>query len=362
MNKKLFFILMLSLLSFQLSFGQISHEITLTYERLNLPDRQFYIDSIIDNRNDKSNIGLIYQRTSNTRLPLVFADGFNESLKKYINHLLPREGTQVPIILKINKLEVLEEKSKADEFGFVNLEVEYYFNQYQIYSDEQIAEVKNLEVTNLHESNIRQTLKESFTEFNSTNWYNRVLYGQIHNDYSPPANQASGNIETDTTDSSTPTNDSEITSEETIPDSSKPTEYLVQDEPIRKNIIAVGYQIGGYTLIGVDYEIRVHDYFGIHLGAGFAGFTGGIKIHTSADRNSPFFNLSYKDSGFGLFSAFAIEYGGRWVFNESRGQLGLHYQGGISKILYIDPELEDLLFNGEDAPPFLLSLGIGLSW
>ena len=58
-----------------------------------------------------------------------------------------------------------------------------------------------------------------------------------------------------------------------------------------RNVLAFGYQIGGYTLIGVNYEIRVHDYFGIHFGMGYSGYTAGLKIHTNEKKNSPFFNI-----------------------------------------------------------------------
>ncbi len=132
-------------------------------------------------------------------------------------------------------------------------------------------------------------------------------------------------------------------------------------EKENKNIVAIGYQIGGYTLIGIDYEVRLHDYFGIHFGGGFSGYTAGLKIHTNPLKNSSFINLSFKDGGFGLISAAGIEYGIRWVFNKET-DFGLHFQFGMMKILSITKEFEDLLYKDKDAPPFTMSFGIGFSW
>lgn len=133
------------------------------------------------------------------------------------------------------------------------------------------------------------------------------------------------------------------------------------DRSGNRNVFAIGYQIGGYTLIGIDHEIRFDDYFGIHYGAGLTGFTGGLKIHTNPAKNSSFFNMSYKDGGFGLISALGLEFGGRWVFNKE-GEFGLHYQFGLAKILSIDEDFAEKLFKGKEAPGVMLSLGVGFSW
>lgn len=127
------------------------------------------------------------------------------------------------------------------------------------------------------------------------------------------------------------------------------------------DVVAIGYQIGGYTLIGIDYEMRVHDYFGIHVGGGFKGYTIGLKIHTAPWRNSSFVNLSLKDGGFGLLTAVAAEYGGKWVFNK-KNNFGLHSQIGIAKIIGVERNFERSFFGSKGAPPVMLSVGIGFSW
>jgi hypothetical protein len=66
-----------------------------------------------------------------------------------------------------------------------------------------------------------------------------------------------------------------------------------------RDVKTVGILIGGITLIGFDYERRIHKNFGIHAGAGFIGFTAGVKVHVSAKPSSLFLNLSWKDSNLG---------------------------------------------------------------
>lgn len=129
-----------------------------------------------------------------------------------------------------------------------------------------------------------------------------------------------------------------------------------------RNVSAIGYQIGGLTLIGFDYEFRVSDVFGPHIGAGLSGYTFGLKIHTGDQKDSPFFNLSFKDGGFGLVNTVAMEYGGRITGSRNKGGFGFHYQVGLGYITNIDPDFQEQLFGDQDPPPVLLSLGLGVSW
>lgn len=134
------------------------------------------------------------------------------------------------------------------------------------------------------------------------------------------------------------------------------------EEESTRDVFAVGYQIGGLTLIGADYEFRVSDVFGVHAGAGLAGFTFGLKLHTGKSKDSPFFNVSIKDGGFGLLRTGALEYGGRIVSKRNKGSLGFHGQVGLAKVLYIDSEFEESVYGPRGIPIVILSAGVGISW
>jgi hypothetical protein len=155
-------------------------------------------------------------------------------------------------------------------------------------------------------------------------------------------------------------NNNEEASGETVKVSDAPNSEIDSNN---KNILALGYQIGGYCLVGVDYEIRTGDYLGIHVGGGFAGFTTGIKVHTNPQKDSNFINFSFKDGGFGLIQAVAAEYGGRWVFN-SNSSFGLHYQIGLMYVTHVSDKFIEALYDDENKkmPKFNLSMGIGFSW
>ena len=93
------------------------------------------------------------------------------------------------------------------------------------------------------------------------------------------------------------------------------------------------------------------------------GATAGFKVHTSPRRDSPFFNFSLKDGGFGQLNTAGVEFGGRILFNKNNNSsIGLHAQFGVGAILNITEEMEEALYGTEPAPPVTLTMGIGLSW
>jgi opacity protein-like surface antigen len=322
---------------FQLSQAQKIQEISLIHETISLSDRKFYIDSVIDNRVDKSNIGSIQKGLFNARYSVQLKGGFTNSLQAFFDYSLPQEQNQIPITLKINKFQISELTRAADEYGFADIAVEYYHGNDLLFSNKQHIQVSSIEVTRLHEENIREAFSKSLTEFNQSEWLSKVEgKGAEVNTQEPTA----------------------IAATTTSPLYSTPT---LREENSKHNTFTLGYQIGGYSMIGFDYEIRMLDYVGLHFGAGLSGYTYGLMIHTSPARNSPYFNVSFKDCGFGLLNAAGIEYGGKWVFNKRTG-FGLLFQFGIVKILKIDSDFADILFQGKDTPPLMTSFGIGLSW
>ena len=326
---------------FQLSHAQKIQEISLIHETMSLSDRKFYIDSVIDNRVDKSNIGTIQKGLFNSKYLVQLKGGFTNSLKAFFDYSLPQVQDQIPIIVKINKLEISELTRATDEYGFADISVEYYHGNDLLFSNKQHMQVSSMDVTRLHEENIREAFRKSLVEFNKSQWLSLVEgKGAEVKTQEPLA------IATNTTNPlySTPT----LAHENSL-------------ETGKHNTFTIGYQIGGYSMIGFDYEIRMLDYVGLHVGAGYTGYTYGLMIHTSPARNSPYFNVSFKDGGFGLINAAGIEYGGKWVFNKQSG-FGLLFQFGIVKILKIDSDFADILFQGKTATPFMTSMGIGLSW
>jgi hypothetical protein len=330
---------------FKISSAQKTYQILLTHEIIQIADREFYFDSVIDNRINKSTIGVVQRGVFNANRQATLENGLTKSLIAYFGSSLPKETEQTPITIMINKLEISEKTNFSNEYGFVDISVEYFFKDIHLYHDEQHIEYSGFDVTALHESNIREALKKSINAFNNSNWTAKLE-------------------RTDGSDVPTEV----ISYEPLVISDQNPKNSVKFDNTLdnsnkkqNRNITAIGYQLGGYSLIGIEYEIRVHNYFGLNFGAGFSGLTAGIKIHTNPKKNSPFFNLNFKDGGFGLIEVAALEFGGRLVLSR-KSDFGIHYQLGFAKILEIDETFERKLYNNKTAPPIMLSMGIGFSW
>lgn len=340
--KKLLLLFVASIFCFQ-SYAQGAYELTLAKEAVTLADRKFYIVSVSDSRIDKSNIGVFKLGLLDTSHPVLLKDGLNVSLLRFFDSALPKEGAMIPISIKVRTLKVAQWRSNNEEMGSVELALDYYFKNNLIFSSKKSFDVSDEDVMQRHEGNIREALKLSLKEFNSCDWLAKLDSNAVLALSKGDEPLAISNV--------------------TVPGSIQFNPGAAQSETAfgqNRNIATLGYQIGGYSLIGLDYEIRFHDYVGIHAGAGFLGYTYGLMIHTSPHKNSPFINFSFKDGGFGMLSAAAIEYGGHLVLNKQSG-FALTFQIGLAKILKVQQAYVDALFEGE-VPEAMLSMGIGFSW
>ncbi|WOK04847.1 hypothetical protein RT717_17330 [Imperialibacter roseus] len=361
-NQLLLCLLFIGLLS-GTSFAQKTYVIKLNPDYINIPNRSFYIDQVIDNRTDKSRIGIVHNGTQ--RLAQ-FEYGLENSLEGYLKSAFPTTTQEIPIVMVINRLEISEKPANVGEVGYADISVDFFTGEIKLFSTDQHVEVTGNDVTKLHEANIREAVAKTLFAFDDSNWVS-VMHGKTEKPQpsrnTVPGSEAALYSVTQPVSGDNPNykaSESKTNSVSQAPAESQ-EEATTETYTENRNITAVGYQIGGITLIGVDYEIRASDYFGIHLGGGLAGFTAGMKIHTNPEKNSSFFNFSYKDGGFGQITTLGLEFGGRLVFSKS-SDLGLVTQIGIQKILSIDEEFEKQVFKGNGAPPVMLAFGIGLSW
>ncbi len=326
--------------------AQKNYEINLRPKLLNIEDPAFYVEKVIDSRNDKSNIGIVKKGFFNTRKPANLAQGFEPALLNYYQAAVPRGSYQRPIIIKINQLQIEEKIDLTTEYAVVSFKAGYYQKDRLLFTDQQENKVNGLDVTDMHAANIRSVLAESLKTFAASNWLEKL-------EDQPSSVKLESNLEDSTKTNTLQPNKPEA--EQGLPEVDEPS------GEVTRNIMALGYQIGGYTLAGINYEIRVHDYLGVHFGAGLAGLTGGFKIHTNPSRDSNFFNLSFKDGGFGAIQTAGVEFGGRWVFKDG-ARFGLHYQIGLAGIIAITDQMEDAMYGDSGAPDASLVMGVGFSW
>lgn len=136
-----------------------------------------------------------------------------------------------------------------------------------------------------------------------------------------------------------------------------------QKETIKKfktwNTTSIGYQLGGLSIIGLEKEFTIYEQIGVHAGAGVFGYGGGFRYYFKPKATSNFLSFGFKDKGFGLINVFALEYGGRWRWIND---FGLQYHFGIAPIIKIDDQFEERTYGLNDAPPVVLSFGLGFFW
>ena len=128
------------------------------------------------------------------------------------------------------------------------------------------------------------------------------------------------------------------------------------------NMLAIGYQIGGLTYMGIDYEYRFSKYIGLNVGAGYQGYTAGFKFHTCPCKTGPFLNISYKDGGFGKIATIDAELGGVLVFFDKLEKIGLMGQIGFGNIINLTDNYNQINSKDYQLNDLILAFGIGISW
>jgi|GEM_PF-4905084 len=123
--------------------------------------------------------------------------------------------------------------------------------------------------------------------------------------------------------------------------------------------VAVGYLIGGNTLIGISFEKRFAEQFGIHIGGGLYGFGTGVRFHFNSEALGPYVDLNFKDCGFGLMETIAVEAGGTLELIKDSGP---HASIGLQYIIGIDPEFRDKLFGSKETQSLQIAIQVGWAW
>ncbi len=307
-------------------------------------NRHFFIQKVTDRREVTNTIGYVRKGAFNTWIRANFAGDLENYLDNYFEQVLPQKEGFLPIEIVINTFEVNETAQYGKEVCLLLIDCDFLIATDTIFNYKEDHQLATGNAEKRHSENIIVGLKDALVQLNTIlkakGYYNGLVLNE--DDYIPDSYNSN--------------------SERT--DYTQDLESVLNPTIENRNVMAIGYQIGGLTLLGFDYEVRVSDYAGVHFGAGLAGFTAGLKIHTNESKNSSFFNLSYKDGGFGLISVMAGEFGGKIRFSR-KSDFGLHLQGGIMGILDITEEAKQLIFgstNGANIPVALLSIGIGFSW
>ena len=323
-------ILLLVVLGSQLLHSQKTRNLYFSSEEVQLKNRNFYISDVVDLRTD--NISDDNANFLGTEISILFENGLENAFYNYYENAIPKEKAQTGVVLKITQLHFSEKNKVEYRKAFVTVAIDYYYEDKLLFRNKQEVISLGKSMSTSHSKNLEAALNESLIAFSNSNWKEKVLDSEdlISKTFTPTTVQSTSSLT-----------------------------RMAKEE--NRDVLAIGYQIGGFTLIGFDYEYRYSDYAGIHIGAGVQGATAGIKIHTTPSKNSPFLNFNFKDGGFGLLSTFGVDVGFRAVLNK-RNDMALHVQLIFAHINKIDEETKKELFGYGETPKGIISFGAGFSW
>lgn len=158
--------------------------IELKNEGISIPQRNFYISSVIDGRADKSKIGFAQVGAFNKKVDANFKLTLEETLQQYFNSVLPKADNQEAVVLKIIDLYISEKTLFTSETGRAEIKIEFYKinNNGQlgkVYEAEAFFEEPAMDVTKKHETRIRKVISDCLKRFSTSNWQ------EIHPDFKP---------------------------------------------------------------------------------------------------------------------------------------------------------------------------------
>ncbi len=315
---KNFTTLMFLFCSLQLA-AQESVNISLADYRINdFESRNFYFDQI--QVNTSTDVIGYSKLDSKTKISILkFELGAQPELESLIEKSFPKKEEQIGLRLSVEEVTVAEKTNLSKSGVTVTFHAQIYLGDTILYSNK----LEKTFTGDFYNSDCPQLIATTIKEF---------IY-----DFAMVPDQP-------------------LLKQET-----KPVEVDDTYEVGSRNVTAVGYQIGGFSLIGINYEFRASDNIGIHAGVGYRGFTAGVKIHWRPTKDGGFININYKDGGFGEIVGWAVEYGSRRAFRKSKGSFGFHYQVGLVLITELSPEFRKA-FGGVEPPFPSISLGLGFSW
>ncbi|MCB0819886.1 MAG: hypothetical protein KDC13_04635 [Bacteroidetes bacterium] len=139
-----------------------------------LPKQDFYIESVVDGRGNKSDIGFVMKGAFNKKIRADLKGGVTKSLTDFYNNALDKDTTTTPVVMRVVFFHISEKTNGATETGKAEIKVEFYIrkgNQLgKVFETESIAEESALDVTSGHERRIRKVLENVLVAFNNSGY------------------------------------------------------------------------------------------------------------------------------------------------------------------------------------------------
>jgi hypothetical protein len=159
------------------STGVISaqkEQIVLKSGLIRLPKQEFYIDTVIDGRGNKDNIGFVMRGAFNKKVKAEFKGGLEPTLTDFFNYALTKDSSKTPVLMRVVFIQISEKLNGTNETGRAEIKVEFYKRQgdqmAKVFETETSYEETGLDVTSGHERRLRKVLENIMFSFNNSNW------------------------------------------------------------------------------------------------------------------------------------------------------------------------------------------------
>lgn len=316
--------MILSIFYFTLTFGQDVIEFELGKSEQSNEKFSFYIESVEDIRENTTSIGKVAVGSTNEEYSVQLTDGVDVEVHDYFKSFIPKSEDASPLTLKIEEFKVDEIRTEEESKSTFALKAQIFENGELQSTERLLVYKKGEDCRDFHSSNIKLGLRKLVAQY-AAGYHSSIRHRYENIEGKSGTYEGHGNLSETSRD---------------------------------RSVVAIGYQIGGWTLLGFNYEFRFNNALGIHIGGGLSGYTAGIKLHFDKRKNSDFLNLSYKDGGFGLIQTINIEFGGQ-IPSSKGSDFGLYAQIGVGFVLAIEPALTRAVFEKDKDPGVVFSFGLG---
>ena len=156
-----------------LAWGQ-EEIITLQNEPIEFKADGYYIKKVVDNREDKDNIGFVQKGVfKKTKIDAKLKGGVEKAIFNYLQENFRQDQNGVPIVLCITKLQISESKS-LPVTGKAEIKMDFCREKNgslgKLYNAEAYVEKPAVNVSKTQEERIREVITSCLQSFNDSDW------------------------------------------------------------------------------------------------------------------------------------------------------------------------------------------------
>jgi hypothetical protein len=151
-----------------------AYYLDLTAQTLHLPSRQLAVEQVLDGRDGRSAIGVVYRGVGNRSAAVLFRNGLEADLTSFLRAQLPARPADHPVVLCLRQLRVSETIGRMSERANADLAADVYVRLPDGYHFVQSVGAhtsdRTLEATHLHATHLAQLLDRCLSQLDQADW------------------------------------------------------------------------------------------------------------------------------------------------------------------------------------------------